>query len=562
MSEFRVTKFACWVALLLLSLSATAWPQKKASPEQKTARYFESVRKQPPLLMDFLRQMPKGGDLHNHLSGAVYAESFVKWAVQGGLCIDRATLSIVAPPPPCDRDQGRPPASAAYQDQGLYNQLLDAFSMRGWNPARESGHDHFFATFGKFGVAASRNTTLMLMEVRSRAAADHLQYLELMFTPDGGAAAGLGRQLGWNEDFGKMREQLLAGGIETILREISKGLDQTEFEERELMHCDEPEADPGCAVEARYLYQVLRGIPKESVFGQMLTGFEIASRDPRVVGLNMVMPEDAYVSIHDFNLHMQMLDFLHKLYPKVHITLHAGELTPILVAPEELFHIRASVEKGHAERIGHGVDVMREPNPVALLKEMARDRVLVEVCLTSNDVILGVSGAQHPLPVYLKFGVPVALATDDEGVSRSNMTQEYQRAVETYHLSYRDLKKMARASIAYSFLPASDKAKAQSQLDAAFANFERQFQKTASAKDGQRSSFDSAPAALRSGFRLRTPARLCLAHARKATQVDTANTIDGAFHKRFTNPLRFECEISTGRTQCHASQVCWASLSC
>src|SRR5262245_10302621 len=158
----------------------------------------------------------------------------------------------------------------------------------------------------------------------------------------------------------------------------------------------------------------------------MLTGFEISSRDPRVVGLNMVMAEEWYVAIHDSNLHMQIMDFLHMLYLKVHITMHAGELPPMLVPPEALFHIRPSIVKVHAERIGHGVDVMREPNPVALLKEMARARVLVEVCLTSNDVILGVSGAQHPLPVYLKFGVPVALATDDEGVARSSMTQEYQ----------------------------------------------------------------------------------------------------------------------------------------
>jgi len=49
--------------------------------------------------------------------------------------------------------------------------------------------------------------------------------------------------------------------------------------------------------------------------------------------------------------------------------------------------------------------------------------------------------------------VPVALATDDAGVSRSDITAEYQRAAETYHLSYADLKKMARASVTYSFLP-------------------------------------------------------------------------------------------------------------
>jgi adenosine deaminase len=53
----------------------------------------------------------------------------------------------------------------------------------------------------------------------------------------------------------------------------------------------------------------------------------------------------------------------------------------------------------------------------------------------------------------MKYGVPVALATDDEGVSRSDMTYEYLRAVESYHLSYGDLKRLARQSLEHSFLP-------------------------------------------------------------------------------------------------------------
>jgi hypothetical protein len=125
-----------------------------------------------------------------------------------------------------------------------------------------------------------------------------------------------------------------------------------------------------------------------------------------------------------------------------------------MVPPEGLsFHIRDSVETGHAERIGHGVDVMHETDPIALLKEMARRNVLVEICLTSNDLILGVRGNEHPLPIYMKYGVPVALATDDEGVSRSDMTHEYLRAVEGYDLSYAQLKNMVRASLEHSFLP-------------------------------------------------------------------------------------------------------------
>jgi adenosine deaminase len=149
------------------------------------------------------------------------------------------------------------------------------------------------------------------------------------------------------------------------------------------------------------------------------------------------------------------LDYLHGVYPQVHISLHAGELAFGLVPPEGLrFHIRDSIERGHAERIGQGVDIMHERDPLALLHRMAQQGVLVEVCLTSNEVILGIRGNDHPLPIYLKYGVPVSLATDDEGVLRSDLTQEFLRAAETYDfLTYRDLKRMVRLSLEHSFLP-------------------------------------------------------------------------------------------------------------
>ena len=87
-----------------------------------------------------------------------------------------------------------------------------------------------------------------------------------------------------------------------------------------------------------------------------------------------------------------------------------------------------------------------------LLREMARRGILVEILLTSNDVILGVKGQEHPLKTYIRYGVPVALATDDEGVSRSEMTQEYQRAVADQGLGYLQLKRMARNSLEYAFV--------------------------------------------------------------------------------------------------------------
>ena len=86
---------------------------------------------------------------------------------------------------------------------------------------------------------------------------------------------------------------------------------------------------------------------------------------------------------------------------------------------------------------------------------MADKGVLVETNLTSNKVILGVEGKTHPFATYRKLGVPVALSTDDEGVSRIDLTHEYVRAVEDFGLTYAELKELVRNSLEYSFLPGS-----------------------------------------------------------------------------------------------------------
>ncbi len=242
---------------------------------------------------------------------------------------------------------------------------------------------------------------------------------------------------------------------------------------KKIEHCGEPGAAPACAVEIRILYQVLRANSPQQVFAQTLLAFEVASADPDCVGLNFVQPEDNYTAMSEYHRQMLMLDYLHSVYPAVHISLHAGELAPGLVPPASLrFHIREAVELGHAERIGHGVDIMNEADPAALLKELADRHVMVEINLTSNDVILGVVAPFHPLPDYRAAHVPVALSTDDEGVSRIELTDEYTRAAIEFHLSYADLKQMARTSIEHSFLNASDKSQQEHDLETRFTAFE------------------------------------------------------------------------------------------
>jgi hypothetical protein len=420
--------FLTGLLLALALVPALAQSSRAQSPEEKTAKYLESVRHQPGLLLAFLQQMPKGGDLHVHLGGAIYAESMIDWASESALCVDRSTSKLIpAPCDSCEPYRDKPSVRCAYQDHILYDQLVDAWSMRNWHREEESGHDHFFATFEKFGPALENHIGDALAEVSSRAAADHLQYVEVMHTADRGQARNLGKQVGWDvgldDDFGKLRDKLLAGGMSDIVASVRGQLDSDEARKKEVLHCGAAQAAAGCEVTIRYLYQVLRGLPREQVFAQILLGFELSKADPRFVGFNLVMPEDYYVPMHDFDLHVRIIEALHKFYPATHVSLHADELWMGLVPPEDLrFHIRESIERGGAERIGH-------------------------------DVILGVSGDRHPLPVYMKYGVPVALATDDEGVSRSDMTHEYLRAVETYGLSYADLKRMARESLEHSFIP-------------------------------------------------------------------------------------------------------------
>ena len=271
-----------------------------------------------------------------------------------------------------------------------------------------------------------------------------------MFTPER-QSVQLARRIGWDADLARMRQKLLRAGFrDAVLREARAMYDSAEA--RRARACTRGD-DPGCGVSVRYLYQVGRARPPAEVFAQILAGFEIASADPRVVGLNLVQPEDDYTAMRDYDLHMRMIRFLRPLYPKVRVALHAGELAPGLVPPQGLrFHIREAVEVAGASRIGHGVDVMYETRPAELLREMADRDVLVEICLSSNAQILGVSGREHPLHEYLDAGVPVALATDDEGVARSDMTGEYERAVLDQGLGYLQLKGMARASLEHAFV--------------------------------------------------------------------------------------------------------------
>lgn len=483
----------------IISIPAFLATLHAASPSYMEQQ-FNRVRKSPPELYAFLLRMPKGGDLHNHLSGANYAEDIVSAAAESGFCIDQSNLAILRS---CAAP-GSLEATRADNSNPLLNALIDKYSMRNFVPGHDTPHDHFFNTFGLFSPVDSPHDGEFAAKAVRRAAEQNESYLELMALAGGGAIAALGGSIGFNANFAETAEKLKSAGLADLVAALKTKVDEMEKKRLAILNCENEPNYPPCQVTVRYIYQVLREFRKEQVFAQVMAGFQLASSDPRVVAINFVQPEDGIHSMRDYHLHMQMVDFAKRLYPKVHITLHAGELTLGLVPPEGLrFHVREAVELGHAERIGHGVDIMYETGAVELLRQMRAKRIAVEINLTSNDLILGVKGADHPFPVYRKYGVPVVISTDDEGVNRSHLTEEYQRAVLTYGLSYADLKEIVRNSLQYSFLSgesfwadatynapvkacnsrlttetcraflaSNDKAKAQADLETRFREFE------------------------------------------------------------------------------------------
>ncbi|MEO5799233.1 MAG: adenosine deaminase [Gemmatimonadales bacterium] len=434
----------------LVTLVAPPGQAQASRAEARTAARLESLRHNTPSLYAFLRQMPKGGDLHSHLGGAVYAESFLRWAAEDSGCVATRSPGVLAPP--CSPDSTTVRATSALRNQDLLNAVIDATSMRNWPPARGPGHDHFFETFSHLG-ATPRRTGDMVAEVMARAADGNVAYLELMNTFEAGSVLGLAAGARYRDDWTSLRDTMFTLGLERVVQQARADIDQIESRRDSVLHCGSSSAQPGCAVTVRWIYQVLRAMTPAQVFAQMLLGFRLAEVDPRVVSINLVQPEDWRVPMADYSLHMRMIQWLRQRYPKTKLTLHAGELAAGLVPPEGLrFHIREAIDVAGAQRIGHGVSVMYENHADSLLADLARRQVMVEINLTSNDGILGIRGEDHPLKAYLAAGVPVALSTDDEGVNRSEMTQEYLRAVRDQDVTYPVLKRMARTSLQFAFV--------------------------------------------------------------------------------------------------------------
>jgi S-formylglutathione hydrolase FrmB len=443
------------------TVTATVQFAVARADERGASLYLEHIRSNPALLHKFLLAMPKGGDLHMHLSGAVYAEAMLRFGAEANDCVNVSTS--VATLPPCKAHEL--PIADAKTDAKLRNRIIDAWSMRGYTGP--NGHNHFFDSFAKFDVTLNGRNGDALASVAERAFSQNELYIEPLDTPSSADVDAIAKKVRYTRNFARLRQRLLQAGLRDVL---PKAIAYTNgiFEQKR-------RADPNPFPVIRLDFEVGRVAPPVVVFTRLLFAFELMRADHRWVGVNLDEPEDNPIALRDYTLQMGMLHYLRGVYPVGHITLHAGELVPGRVPWADLrFHIRQAVQIGDAERIGHGVDIVWENNRDQLANQMARHHIDVEINLTSNQQILGVNDRAQ-LALYLGHHVPISLSTDDEGVERTTLTGEYERAVRVNHLDYLQLKASAEHSIRYAFVQAAEKARLEADLARSFRRFEARY---------------------------------------------------------------------------------------
>jgi adenosine deaminase len=466
------------------SRSTPCSPPRCSDKNTAVAEYDELIRQtreRQPELAEALRLFPKGGDLHNHLSGAIMPEDYLALAISEGDCYsaenqDHPEVKTLSPGPVCSY----PAQPVAAADEKERENILKSLSMYQFPyPDIQSGHDQFFATFPRFSAVsnAARNGGPMLGRLLRQASRDGVSYVEIMTSFQSAAVTSLGALLhrkypnlsDYNDaNFPAMYDYLVGLGLEATAAAARDEVAAYLGSAQAALRCGLGEAEAACRIRYGFLASVKRdaALPDKKtpdqakIFAQSALSFLLAARDARVVGVNLLSGEDSPVSMAAFATEMKIFSYLHRKFPRVNIALHAGEIIPCLLPAGGTqddplkSHLTGSLEAG-AKRIGHGVSFhYLDPGAKRKVSEAFRKNgAVVEIMFTSNAQILGVTGDHHPFRDYRSYGVPIAFSTDDEGVSHSDYTREWIYGYKRYGLKPEDLKLLARQSLQHSFLP-------------------------------------------------------------------------------------------------------------
>ncbi len=435
------------VRICLLLLAAALLPAADFSARFEEIRQAASREELYALMWD----LPKGGDLHNHLTLSISAELMWRVATDTGRpgytpfyartrflgCVDSRQPFLEYQTVPrwmwqrqseCSREEYLPLASLTADQRSAW---ISAMILDKPN----EGRDEFFEV-----IVARRQPMVRNLAFLYDAAAEHLKervaeglrYLETQFIPVNGQDND-GMAIPVEQGVVLLRQLLARADIAALPLDVRFQFIITRFN-----------ADAEAALER---------------------GYAFVSRNRDLwVGVNMVGRED-----NDKGYALRFLETARKLrrtYPGVHLSIHAGESS----APGRQIHDTLLVG---AERIGHGINLLSDPDTYLLLRN---GRTLVEINLVSNRLLQYVPDlTTHPFPEYLRTGVPVCLNTDDPGAWDSNFTDEYFTAVTTYNLTWEEIVRIGRNSLEYSFAEAALKARLLADYDKAVRRFEDKY---------------------------------------------------------------------------------------
>lgn len=473
-----------FMVLALVGLGGIAYPQGNsigvASSVQRfdAASYLAQIRNNKNTLRAFMRLMPKGGELHTHLSGIPSPEDILSLAVASqhydyyvripkhavAKKDDPQDYALVAVMPGTlpKEEEGvswlsaaklRTPTTPAEQ------KLLADFHRA--HIIEENEPDplkiFFGAIFQRRALVANNSELVpkLVANTVRQAHHNHMQYIELQLSPfplD---------PLGNVDETNRVINLTAAREYLTILKESVKTANQA--------------FPPDEQVEVRFILSFSR--VSRRTFLSLPLAFELAASNDAVAdsiaGINLVgneyAPDGMGQSLAGPEHFRDFLSTLHRLYPQVRLTIHAGE------GNQWDWHIRDTLLLG-AERIGHGTNLSLSPDSIE--KDlMRRNHVLVEACVTSNNLLLGIPLNKHPFIDYLRSGIAVSLNSDDGGIFSTDLSEEFARVIEYYpSLKWEELKQMAKASLEHAFV--SDQ-----QRQALIAHWEQQMQRFEAPKD-------------------------------------------------------------------------------
>ena len=449
---------------------------------------FQTLRKNEAALRIFFSAMPKGGDLHHHYSGSIYAEKYIDIAKSANAWINAVTLEIKFDSSGILMNKEWKKFLTLEKELGEYNFqqiLLKHFSSKDYS--RSDGitsYDDFFETFDRFGPSKNKITDGSgLLWLKQNAIQQKVSYIETMLEtiPCGKLTA----------DFNHLNDSLLTYQASndttklfnlfntlknSLLNKDNKFCLENYLKELEKEHTRLQIDDSLFTL--RYQTYVLRILPPIQVLSQMIISFEAAKADTLLVGINMVAPEHHPIALRDYRLHMRMFQYCARTWPNVSVSLHAGELSEGLVSPENMhFHIQEAVDIAGAKRIGHGTALAFEQDALSLIERMKAKKTVIEINYHSNRFILGSTHKNHPLYLYHKANIPMVICTDDAGVLRTDHNGEFiQIALDFPELTYTDFKEFAFNSINHSFIKRVEvRKKLLEKLQRDFTHFENDF---------------------------------------------------------------------------------------